>query len=115
MLLGLWEVDCPTDLNVDVDGVEVGAVDDPSPGPGQEQQEVSMVEVAHTVACEHAVVFSLEDADATGGAVPCSGGSHRLTHCTVMPVLSPYLGAGDDNVSGAGVHQPTSSHNEAKQ
>ena len=65
-----------------------------------------MVEVAHAVACKHAVVFSLEDADATGGAVPGPGGSHGLAHCTVMPVLSSYLGTGDDNVSGARVHQP---------
>ena len=44
----------------DVEGVEPGAVEDSDPHPGEEEDEVAVVEVAHAVASEHAVVLPLQ-------------------------------------------------------
>ena len=93
-------------LGVDVDGVEVGAVHHPEPRPGEEEYEVPVVEVADTVAGKHAVVFSLENTLAAGGAVPGPGGRDGLTDCAVVPVFSAHPVAGYHDVSCAGVHQP---------
>ena len=46
-------------LSPDVEGVEVGAVENPEPEPGEEEDEESVVEVANAVTSEHAVVLSL--------------------------------------------------------
>ena len=43
----------------DIERVEVGAVEDPEPKPGEEEDEESVVEVADAVAGKHAVVLSL--------------------------------------------------------
>ena len=61
MSLAAIELDtCP-----DVERVEVGAVEHPQPHPYQEEEEVPVVEVPHTVAGEHAVVFPLQDTNPT--------------------------------------------------
>ena len=93
-------------LGVDVDGVEIGAVDHPQPGPGEEEDEEPVVEVSDTVASEHTVVFPLEDAEVAGRAVPGPGWGDGLTDGAVVPVFPAHPVAGDDDVPGAGVHQP---------
>jgi len=46
-------------LSPDIERVEVGAVEDPEPKPGEEEDEESVVEVADAVAGKHAVVLPL--------------------------------------------------------
>ena len=70
------------------------------------EEEVSVVEVSDTVASEHTVVFPLEDAEVAGRAVPGPGWGDGLTDGAVVPVFPAHPVAGDDDVSGAGVHQP---------
>ena len=43
----------------DIEGVEVGAVEDPEPKPGEEEDEESVVEVTDAVAGKHAVMLPL--------------------------------------------------------
>ena len=45
----------------DIEGVEVCAVEDTKPKPGEEEDEEAVVEVADAVAGEHAVVLTLEN------------------------------------------------------
>ena len=45
----------------DIEGVEVCAVEDTKPKPGEEEDEEAVVEVADAVASEHAVVLTLEN------------------------------------------------------
>ena len=45
----------------DIEGVEVCAVEDAEPKPGEEEDEEAMVEVADAVSGEHAVVLPLEN------------------------------------------------------
>ena len=47
-------------LTPHVQRVEIGAIDHAEPHPGQEEEEVAVVEVPHTVAGEHAVVLALQ-------------------------------------------------------
>ena len=73
-----WDSILFTDLNIDVDRVKIRAVDNSSPGPGQEEYKISgntkrvndllmlsillpMVEVANTVPSKHAVVLPLQN------------------------------------------------------
>jgi len=46
-------------LSPDIEGVEVCAVENPEPKPGEEEDEESVVEVADAIAGKHAVVLSL--------------------------------------------------------
>lgn len=93
------------EFNPQIEGVEVATVEDASPQPGKEHDEVSVVGVSYAVPSKHAVMFPLEDADPTRSAVPGSRGSHGFTCGAEMPFV-PDLWGGNDDEPGWGVHEP---------
>merc|ERR1719500_854235 len=83
-----------TKLSPDVQGVEVGTVQHPHPHPAQEQHEVSVVEMSHTVPSKHAVVLPLEHTDPTHSTVPGPRGGHSLAHSTIGHLSLPSCALG---------------------
>lgn len=95
------------ELDPQVKGVEVAAVEDTSPKPGEEHDEVPVICVSYAVSSKHAVMFPLEDADPTCSAMPGPRGSHGFTCGAEMPFVTNLWGGNDDEPRG-GVDQPKS-------